>query len=129
MRSGNRTAMDSKWTQLMAWHLAEEIEHRTVTFDAYEKIVGKYPYRLAVGTRAQVHFLGYMPAMAHVVYQDQVNSGITRRRVKIQAAKRAWRTGSLQGTLRAMSPRYNPRNVEICDDVREVTDSFGIDLG
>ncbi len=33
----------------MAWHLCEEIEHRTVTFDAYDQIVGKYLYRLADG--------------------------------------------------------------------------------
>lgn len=129
MSTGNRGDISSKWSELMAWHLAEEIEHRTVTFDAYEKIVGKYPYRLAVGTRAQLHYLGYLLAMAHIVYRDQIDPTISARRVKMQAARRGWRNGSLQGTLRAMSPRYNPRNVEISDDVREVTDMFGIDLG
>jgi predicted metal-dependent hydrolase len=129
MSPGARDGTVSKWTELMAWHLAEAIEHRTVTFDAYEQIVGRYPYRVAVGTRAQVHYLGYLLAMAAVVYRDGVDPDISNRRVKMQAAKRAWSIGSLQGTLRSMSPRYNPRRVEISDDVREVTDMFGIDLG
>lgn len=122
------TAPPSKWTELMAWHLAEEIEHRTVTFDAYDQIVGKYPYRLAVGTWSQLHYLKYLLAMATVVYRDQVDPGISGWKVKRQAARRGWRTGSVQGTLKAMSPRYNPRKVEISDEIRAVTDMFGIDL-
>lgn len=119
---------DPNWIQLMGWHLAEEIEHRTVTFDAYEAVVGKYPYRVAVGTRAQGHFLGYMLAMATVVYRDQIDPDITLRKVKLEAAKRSWRMGSMQGILKALSPRYNPRKVELSDDVRAVTGMFGIEL-
>lgn len=123
---GPRT--DPKWTELYGWHLAEEIEHRTVTFDAYERIHGRYSYRLAVGTWAQAHFLRYLMAMATVVYRDQIEADITTRRVIVQAIRRAWSNGSLQGTLRAMSPRYNPRKVVISDEVRAVTDLFGVNL-
>ena len=129
MSASEARNMHPKWVELMAWHLAEEIEHRTVTFDVYEQVVGKYPYRLAVGTWAQLHFLRYLLAMATVVYRDQIEPDITSWRVKRQAVRRGWRIGSLQGTLRAMSPRYNPRKVVIADEVRAVTDMFGIDLG
>jgi predicted metal-dependent hydrolase len=129
MGSGEQTSTDPTWMQLLGWHLSEEIEHRTVTFDVYEAVVGKYPYRVAVGTRAQLHYLRYLLAMATVVYRDRFDSGITGRRVKFQAAKRGWRTGTLPGTLRALSPRYDPRKVPISGDVRAITDMFGIDLG
>lgn len=128
MQGGVGDAPMTKWTELMAWHLAEEIEHRTVTFDTYEHIVGKYPYRLVVGTWAQLHYMRYLLAMATVAYRDQVDPGITGRRVKLEAAKRGWRTGSLPGTLRAMSPRYDPRTVELSDEVRAITGLFGIVL-
>lgn len=128
MQGGGGDAPMTKWTELMAWHLAEEIEHRTVTFDAYEHVVGKYPYRLAIGTWAQLHYMRYLLAMATVVYRDQVDPAMTGRRVQFAAAKRGWRTGSLQGTLKAMSPRYDPRKVELSDEVRAVTGLFGIAL-
>ncbi len=114
----------SGWAELIAWHLCEEIEHRTVTFDAYDAVVGKYPYRLVVGTWSQIHFLRFLLAMATVVRRDLVDPGISSRRVAWQAAKRNWKTG----TLRAMSPRYNPRNVELSENVRTIAAEQGIDL-
>ncbi len=129
MGSVEPTTTAPEWAELMAWHLSEEIEHRTVTFDAYESIVGKYPYRLAVGTWAQTHYLRYLLGMATVVYRDQIDPDISVRRISWRAAKRGWRTGSLQGTLRAMSPRYDPRRVTISEGVRAITDMYGVDLG
>ncbi len=42
--SPDSEAIVPEWQAIALWHLAEEIEHRTVTFDAYESIVGSYPY-------------------------------------------------------------------------------------
>ncbi len=119
----------SEWTDLIAWHLCEEIEHRTVTFDAYEHIVGKYPYRVAVGTWSQMHFLRYLLAMAAVVRRDTVEPDVPMRKVVVEAIGRNWRSGTIPGTLRTMSPRYNPRNIELSDRVLKVAASHGIDLG
>jgi hypothetical protein len=132
-----RSEMDTKsvadavpeWAELMAWHLCEEIEHRTVTFDAYDQIVGRYPYRIAVGCWSQLHFLRYLLAMATVIRRDLGEPDVPQRRVVWQAAKRNWRTGTLPGTLRAMSPSYDPRKVAISDDVRAIAAAQGIDLG
>ncbi len=118
-----------EWADLMTWHLSEEIEHRTVTYDAYDKIIGKYPYRLAVGTWSQLHFLRYLLAMATVIRRDLGEPDLNQRSVVWQAAKRNWQTGTLSGTLRAMSPRYNPRHVQISDEVRAIAAAQGVDLG
>ncbi len=117
-----------EWASLMAWHLAEEVEHRTVTFDAYDKIIGKYPYRVAVGTWAQGHFLRYQIAMATVMRRDTDDPDISARTVWWQAAKRNWKSGTIPGMLRAMSPRYNPRNVELSEDLYLIAESQGVDL-
>ncbi len=118
-----------EWAGIFVWHLCEEIEHRTVTFDAYEQVVGKYPYRVAVGAWAQFHFLRYLFAMAKVVRNDVGNSDVATRTIVWHAAKRNLRSGTIGGVLRAMSPRYNPRNIELSDDVRAIAELQGIDLG
>lgn len=55
------------WQQLWAWHAAEEIEHRTVAFGAYEHLVGSYPYRVVGSLRAQWHFQRYIDRLQRVV--------------------------------------------------------------
>ncbi len=129
MQAVDPDATAPEWRDLFAWHLCEEIEHRTVTFDAYERIVGKYPYRVAVGTWAQLHYLRYLSAMATVARRDLDDPGTSRCGVIVDMAKRNWRSGMLPGTLGAMSPRYNPRNVEISDEIRAVGAMYDIDLG
>jgi len=116
------------WADLLAWHLAEEIEHRTVTFDAYEAIVGSYPQRIAVGSYAQMHFLRHLLGMAKVLQNDTVDADVTMRQVVGQAAKRNWRNGTIPQTLRALSPTYNPRNVVIPDEVVMIAATQGVDL-
>lgn len=117
-----------EWANLIAWHLAEEVEHRTVTFDAYDRIVGRYAHRTAVGTWAQAHFLGYLVRMATVLRREVTEPGVSTASVAWQAAKRNWRTGMIPGTLRALSPRYNPRDVPLSDQVRLIAASQGVEL-
>ncbi len=117
-----------EWANLIAWHLAEEVEHRTVTFDAYEAIVGRYPHRIAVGSYAQVHFLRHLLKMAKVLQNDTVGADVSLRQVVVQAVKRNWRNGTIPGTLRTLSPMYNPRNVAIPDEVVMIAASQGVEL-
>lgn len=114
------------WGNLIAWHLAEEVEHRTVTFDAYEHVVGRYPYRVAVGGWAQLHFLRSLLRIARVLQSDTVHADVSMRQVVSQAVKRNWRNGTIPGTLRAALPSYNPRHVPISDDVRLIAASQGV---
>ncbi len=54
--------------RLFEWHLAEEVEHRTVTFEAYEHLVGGHRFstcllsELGAPSRAP-----YIPLMPNVV--------------------------------------------------------------
>ncbi|MEL6983681.1 MAG: metal-dependent hydrolase [Actinomycetota bacterium] len=116
------------WANLLAWHLSEEIEHRTVTFDAYEAIVGRYPHRVAVGAVAQAHFLRYLLRMAAVLQRDTIDPTTPSRRVVAQAVRRNWRNGAIPGMLRAHLPSYDPRNVTLSDEVRLIAASQGVDL-
>lgn len=128
LRQADVEGVEPAWANLIAWHLAEEIEHRTVTFDAYEAIVGRYPQRIAVGSYAQLHFLRHLLGMAKVLQNDTVSADVRMRQVITQAVKRNWRNGTIPGTLRTLSPSYNPRNVVIPDEVIMIAATQGVDL-
>jgi predicted metal-dependent hydrolase len=128
MGSAGEVEIVADWANLIAWHLAEEIEHRTVTFDAYDQIVGRYAHRVAVGSWAQVHFLGFLLRMAAVLQRELVDPEISLLSVVWDSAKRNWRNGTLPGTLKAALPTYDPRKVALSDHVRLIAASQGVDL-
>lgn len=128
MRIADVEGVHPQWGNLIAWHLAEEIEHRTVTFDAYEAIIGRYPYRVTVGSYAQLHFLRHLLGMAKVLQADAAGGEVPLRRVVKEAAVRNWRNGMIPGTLRTLSPSYDPRRVTIPDEVITIAASQGVEL-
>jgi predicted metal-dependent hydrolase len=62
------------WRQLWAWHAAEEIEHRTVAFGAYEHVAGGYTRRVVGSIRAQVHFQRYIVRLQRAVLSARGSS-------------------------------------------------------
>ncbi|MEM7323717.1 MAG: metal-dependent hydrolase, partial [Actinomycetota bacterium] len=115
MHISDADTMDPGWLNLLAWHLAEEIEHRTVTFDAYHAVVGRYPHRVAVGSYSQLHFLRMLLRMATVLQRETVGPEARTWRTLSQAVRRNWSNGAIPGTLRAMLPTYTPRRVPLSD--------------
>lgn len=69
--AGQSTISSGPWGQLWAWHLAEEMEHRTVAFDLYEHLEGSYPYRVIGSLRAQAHFQRAIDRLQRVLLASQ----------------------------------------------------------
>lgn len=63
--------LTGEWANLWAWHAAEEIEHRTVAFEAFDHLVGTYWYRAIGSLRAQVHFQRCIDRLQREVLADR----------------------------------------------------------
>jgi hypothetical protein len=60
---------------LMRWHSAEEIEHKSVAFDVYVAAGGTYPMRVAGGVLALLHLLAiWGSAVRHLMRQETLTS-------------------------------------------------------
>jgi predicted metal-dependent hydrolase len=94
------------WQQLWAWHAAEEIEHRTVAFGAYEHLVGSYPYRVWGSLRAQWHFQRCIVRLQRVVLASRGSSAkpILPPWVRQPDGRRRY--------LRSFRPGYHPAELE-----------------
>ena len=98
--------------RLVEWHLAEEIEHRTVTFEAYEHLVGGYGYRLYQGFRSQAHYLGYIRRFARCLLAE------------MGQASRAFYLPLLPSVVpryfRTLTPWYHPGKIDTPAEVDRV---------
>lgn len=99
------------WQQLWAWHLAEEIEHRTVAFDVYHHLGGGYARRVVVSLFAQIHFLRYLDRLQRVLLEHH---GIRPRRSPYvpRSLRVGWRR-----YLRTFLPGYDPAQIETPPEV------------
>ena len=96
-------SMTPDWRKLFEWHIAEEIEHRTVCFDVFEHLIGSYSYRLTRGVYAQAHYLGYIQRFSKCLMQAL---GHTSSMFEIPSYMRS----TVGRYLKTWSPRYNPAN-------------------
>ncbi|WP_062269686.1 metal-dependent hydrolase [Endozoicomonas arenosclerae] len=106
------------WKGIMEWHLAEEIEHRTVAFDVYHTFKGHYLHRLFFSSYAQIHLLKYLYRFALCFWEEleitEKNKSVFR--------KYFW---SLLGHyLATIPPWYSPHKLKVDDRVNLILSKY-----
>lgn len=107
-----RPMPDNTWQQLWLWHLAEELEHRTVAFDVYRNLGGSLPYRVIVGAFAQLHFLRHLDALYRILMRHH-GRRVVAPHVPV-ALRRGWRRH-----LATFSPTYDPARIAMPRSLEE----------
>lgn len=102
--AGKGSSRFGQWQQLWAWHAAEEIEHRTVAFDVYADLEGRFAYRVAGSLRAQAHFQRAVGQMQRILLASQGAP------VKHHAPP--WWSDGRSRYLRTFTPSYNPADID-----------------
>lgn len=103
---------DPAMVDLLRWHGAEEVEHRSVAFDLYAHLDGSYIRRAAHGVFASVAILGGLMLIALEIDRLDPTPG---RRIGARSYRRAVRAGHLPAlgavalSLREyLKPGYHP---------------------
>lgn len=102
--------------ELWAWHMAEEIEHRTVAFGVFEHLVGSYPYRVVASVRAQWHYLSYVSRFAR-----EMARALGRTPVRPQTPMHR---DMLRRYLRTWSPWYDPSRIDLPPNVPALLERY-----
>lgn len=102
---------------LMFWHIMEEVEHRSVCFEAYEKAGAGYLYRLGVGIWAQMHYLGlckrFSDAMIEADPETIAKYDTPEYLAASKARMSAYAKAVLPRQLASYMPWYSPRRMKL----------------
>lgn len=126
---GSAVKAPACFRDLWAWHLAEELEHRTVAFDVYEHVCGGYPYRLAVGTYAQWHTLRFIFRVGRYLFEAEgaleTYGGKAAQRERLRRQRATARQHGLLGKiLRTYSPWYTPHRIEWTPSMQALSERY-----
>ncbi|MFT3727164.1 MAG: metal-dependent hydrolase [Terricaulis sp.] len=134
--AGSVTQMELGWFDhmkepirgLMLWHIMEEIEHRSVCFETYEKAGAGYLYRLGVGMWAQAHYLKLCQRFAAAMIAADPEVIARYATPELENERRArmngYRRKVLPRQLATYLPWYSPRNMRLPSQFESVRAEF-----
>jgi predicted metal-dependent hydrolase len=116
----DKAGVDPTMLDLLRWHGAEEVEHRSVVFDVYQQLGGKYPMRV-VAWAVSLFFLYWalLGGGFYLVGQDRtVENKMTKLRF-LREYRRSVRKGHIPGVFRMLlgeapiylKPNHHPSKV------------------
>jgi predicted metal-dependent hydrolase len=122
-KMGVNPAMHPDVSELMSWHLIEELEHRTVAFDVYKYISGSYAYRLVFGTYAQWHMGRFIARVTN--YMLEVDTEAVERCGGVEGMKQRnrmrgamARRNLLPNLLKTYLPWYTPHDIAFTGEMQ-----------
>jgi len=107
---------NSEILHLLRWHLVEEIEHRTVTYDIYKHLYGDYFYRLIFGFYGQWHFFKYVYRFSTFIaenYPDAIKTKQPAKWANLPKPGFVAAVSLLFGVIRTFSPWYDPAKIKL----------------
>jgi predicted metal-dependent hydrolase len=114
--------MHPQVADLFLWHLIEELEHRTVAFDVYEHVCGRYAYRLIAGLYAQLHMARFIVRVTKYMIEADPETvarhggrEMQKRRNREQLALA--RRHLLPKVLRTYLPGYTPHDIDFTEEM------------
>jgi uncharacterized protein len=113
--------------QLALWHVTEELEHRTVAYEAYDAVSGGYLHRMTVGVWAQIHYLGWAARLAKIMREadPEVFTRLTpEARARAAAVRKVYWSKALPRWLSTYAPWYSPRRLRLPAAFEAVRDRF-----
>lgn len=127
--SGMIRDMRGPLADMYAWHFLEEMEHRTVAYDAYYYLYDSYWYRLRVSFVAQSHLLIFVFACAYRmlrVERDRFNmrGGWSGRVSRIW--KWTWLAAKylIPHLWKTYLPGYDPRNLIVPPEMSSLAELY-----
>ncbi len=115
--------------QFLSWHLIEELEHHTVTFDVFSHIVGSYPYRLLVGTWGQWHMLRWLGRTAKCLMSADPRmetefGGAAGAKERNRRLSRRAMKHQLPRILKTYLPWYTPHDYSMTGDLKQMAADY-----
>ncbi|MBW0104976.1 metal-dependent hydrolase [Pseudonocardia sp. KRD291] len=115
-RALDAAGSDPTMTDLLRWHGAEEVEHRSVAHDLFTHLDGRYLRRIrSLMISGPILVRLWAAGVAHLCRHDPVLRGTRGSRARLRDYLRASRRGLAPGplllaraTLSYLNPRYHP---------------------
>jgi predicted metal-dependent hydrolase len=104
---------DPVMLDLLRWHGAEEVEHRSLVFDVYQNVCGNYPQRaLSMLLVAPAFFFWWRAGMRFLMAHDPTTTSKPRLKDWLRAAREYKVPGPwnliVTSTLRYLRPSHHP---------------------